>query len=196
MHMALKHAELAPLWELMQVVIQAARLLEKSAAEKQPVSALLGKIERLRGHSAELVQECTVRIQDTFITAIDSKVMLYLLFYLYKLLRSLLCAAQFLLSEQRLGISDLTRYLVWLCGYVDKVVTRCERSFRLVCQNKTCKLETVFDISEGEKLSLRACRYLSGKEDFRQTAVLAMLRQCENTAYDIDVFTIEHSLYE
>lgn len=196
MQMALKNAELVPLWELMHTTTEAARLLKESAQGKQPASTVLKRMEALRGNAANLVKECTVKIQGTFITAIDSKVMLYLLFYLYKLLRSLLCTAQFLQSGHPMEESDLTRYLMWLCGYVEKVVRRSERLFRLVSRNRACKLETVYDVSEGEAFSLGACRYLSTKENYQQTTVLAMLRQCENTAYDIDVFTLEHSLYE
>ncbi len=195
MAMALKYAELTPLWELMHCTVQAGRILQR-AAETQNSSGLLREIEDLRWQASAWVQECTIKIQNTFITAIDAKVMLYLIYYLYRLLRDLLCTAQFLLSEQQIDSTDLNRYLRWVCSYTEKVVLRSERSFWAVSRNKSQRLSTVFDTSEGESLSLGAFRYLSGKEDFRQAAILAMLRQCENTAYDIDVFTLQHSIYE
>ena len=78
--MALKYAELTPLWELMHCTVQAGRILQR-AAETQNSSGLLREIEDLRWQASAWVQECTIKIQNTFITAIDAKVMLYLIYY-------------------------------------------------------------------------------------------------------------------
>ena len=193
--MALKYAELTPLWELMHCTVRASRLLQR-AAQTQHSSTLLREIEGLRQQASAWVGECTLKIQNTFITAIDAKVMLYLVYYLYKLLRNQLCTAQFLVSEQPLESSDLTDYLNWVVTYIQKVVERSEHSFFAVSRNRTQRLSTVFDTSEGESLSMAACKDLSTNGDIRHSAVLAMLRQCENTVYDIDVFTLQHSIYE
>ncbi len=193
--MALRYAELTPLWELMHCTVRAGQLLQR-AAQANHSSGLLREVEDLRCQIAAWVRECTVKIQNTFITAIDAKVMLYLIYYLYKLGRNLLCTAQFLLSEQPLESTDLNRYLGWVSNYTQKVLRRSEQSFWAVSRGKTQRLSTVFDTSEGESLSMQACKDLSTRENIRQAAVLAMLRQCENTVYDIDVFTLQQSIYE
>ena len=193
--MALRYAELTPLWELMHCTVRAGQFLQRATQEQKP-SGLLREAEDLRRQATAWVRECSVKIQNTFITAIDAKVMLYLIYYLYKLSRNLLCTTQFLLSEQPLESPDLTRYLRWVSGYTQKVIQRSEQSFRAVSRGKTQRLCTVFDTSEGETLSMQACRDLSTQENIRLAAILAMLRQCENTVYDIDVFTLQQSIYE